>query len=202
VSAVCVIPARGGSRRIPRKNIKPFHGKPIIAYSIEVAKESGLFDEIWISTDDPEIVNIASVGGVSFSWREAALCADDVGTQEVTKAMLERLNELGASFDYACCIYPCAPMMIAEDLRIGFRALTDPRAQTDFAYSVGMNPFRDAGNWYWGKTQSFLDGVPLDPDGFNIMKVVISNERVCDINTPEDWSRAEAMYAALHPEVA
>lgn len=201
MSAVCIIPARSGSRRIEHKNRKFFHGKPIIQYSIDAAKQSGLFERIYVSTDDSQIMELISGQELFLHLRSSQyLCGDVAGTQEVALDCL--LNSTSGSFDYACVIYPCAPMMTVEDLKLGFRALTDPRAQTDFAYSVGMNPFRDAGNWYWGKTQSFLDGVPLDPDGFNIMKVVIPNERVCDINTPEDWSRAEAMYAALHPEVA
>lgn len=201
MSAVCIIPARGGSRRIPRKNIKLFHGKPIIAYSIEAAKESGLFDSIVVSTDDHEISMIAKTCGAVVLRRKPEMCVDEMGTQDVVAHVLRQceLPQHGrCRFDYACCVYPCSPMMTAEDLRNGFVALTDPRAQTDFAYSVGIDPFRDAGNWYWGKMQSFLDGVPLNPDGFNIMKVVIPNERCIDINTPDDWTKAEMMFRELH----
>ena len=199
MTAVAILPARGGSRRIPHKNIKLFHGRPMISYPIAAAKESGLFERIIVSTDDEEIARVADSCGADVIDRPPDLARDEVGTQEV---MRDELRWVLPRPDFACCIYPCSPLMTAEDLRLGFKALTDSRARTDFAYSVGVDPFRDAGNWYWGKTRSFLDGVPLDPDGYNIMKVVIPNERCIDINTPEDFARAEEMYRALHPEVA
>lgn len=187
---VAIIPARGGSRRIKNKNRRPFFGKPIIAYSIETAKASGLFDKIVVSSDSAHIRDIALQYGAQSTLRSAEMSRDEVGTQEVMADLLSKLDPLPT---YACCIYPTAPLMTAFDLARGFDALRQ-RDDLAFAYSVGIDPFRDAGQWYWGRTSAFLSGVPLDPQGWNVMKVVIPNDRVCDINTEKDWIKAEQMY--------
>lgn len=185
MSAVCIIPARGGSRRIPRKNIKLFHGKPIIAYSIETAKASELFNRVVVNTEDRLTAMIAWDYGASVQVREAGMELDEVGTQEVMRSAL-----FGHNFDYACCIYPCAPMMTADDLKNGRKMLDDPFTLWSFVH----------GWYYWGRTPAFLNNVPLE---VNYSAPMIDlTERYIDINTPEDWAKAEAMYAALHPEVA
>lgn len=197
---VAIIPARGGSTRIPLKNIKPFHGKPIIAYSIETALESGLFDHVYVSTDSDEIAGVAVRYGAQPLLRAARASMDEFGTQEVMAVVLMQLHGLGIEPGFACCIYPCSPMMTTGDLRLGWRAMVGLPPTVDFAYSVGIDPFRDAGNWYWGRSEAFISGVDLDPHSPAVMKVTIPNDRVCDINTPADWARAERMYAALYPE--
>lgn len=185
MSTVAILPARGGSRRIPRKNIKLFHGKPIIAYSIEAAKESGLFDHIIVSTDDEEIASVADSCGADVIDRPPDLALDEVGTQEV---MREELLWVMPRPDYACCVYPCAPMMTAQDLRVSF-------AQLKEQLSVGIGDFVYVEGWYyWGTTRAFLDGVPL--------RESLNRNGWIDINTLEDWAKAEAMYSALRPEVA
>lgn len=186
MSSICVIPARGGSRRVPGKNIRLFHGKPIIAYSIDCALESGLFDEVLVSTDDIDIARIAQDRGVNVSWRPDSLAEDNIGTQEVMRWTLEP----NPGYAYACCLYATAPMATPEDLRVGYRVLI---AEADYglAYAVGPD-LSDAGQWYWGTVDAFLRCD--DPHDCGAV-VVIPPERVCDINTEDDWKRAERMYA-------
>ena len=109
---VCIIPARGGSKRIPRKNIKPFCGKPIIAYSIEAAIESGLFDEVMVSTDDTEIAEIAQHYGASVPFIRSEKNANDYATTiDVIDEVLDAYEAIGQHFDLACCIYATAPFV-------------------------------------------------------------------------------------------
>jgi pseudaminic acid cytidylyltransferase len=176
---VAIIPARGQSRRIPRKNIRPFHGKPIIAYSIEAAKASGLFDAVWVSTEDLEIAAVARDYGAKWFCRTAGQEIDSVGTQEVAR---DFLLKTGADYDYACCIYATAPMLSRDDLRMGFALLGD----RSYVYVKGL--------FYWGRADTFLRDVPLSVG----MEIPFPAGRYIDINTPEDWDRAERMYAELH----
>lgn len=182
---VAIIPARGGSTRIPRKNVKPFFGKPIIAYSIATAQLTGLFDRIYVSTDDPMIGIVARQAGASPLLRAPELCRNDVGTQEVARDVLLHLPDVR----YACCIYATAPLMSAEDLKRGFAAVS---AGQPFAYSVGPDA-NDAGQFYWGTRQAFMERWPLGCGH----RVTLPADRVCDINSPEDWSRAEQLYDAM-----
>lgn len=194
MNAIAIIPARGGSTRIPRKNIRPFYGKPIIVYSIEAAIRSGLFSAgVWVSTEDPEIARVAWDAGAKVHPRTEALARNEVGTQEVMRAALCELFPGEATRpESACCIYATAPLMTFIDLRVGFSKLE--LGPTHYIYSVdGLG--QDAGQWYWGRTQSFIDGVLLATGGLGH---VLPDERVCDINTLDDWIRAERMYAALH----
>ena len=189
--SICIIPARSGSTRIPGKNIKLFHGKPIIAYSIETAKESGLFDQIIVSSDHTEIIDIAmEYGATDYHDRSDEMAANEVGTQEVVKDVLLNLEIT----KYVCCIYPTAPLMSVNDLKHGEYVLND-QGYLEYAFSVGINPLCDAGQFYWGWARAFLDGVPLI-DSHTAM-IPIAPERVCDINTMDDWERAERMYESL-----
>lgn len=189
---ICIIPARGGSQRIPHKNRKLFHGKPIILYSIETAQKSGLFDEIIVSTDDPDIFEIAMAHGATGYMRPEHLAVDEIGTQAVAKDVLEQVDP---KIYAACVIYPTAPLMSADDLKRGDLAMTYG-SEMDYAFSVGTEPLSDAGQFYFGKAESFRRGLPLI-DEFSLM-IPINSKRVCDINTPEDWDRAEKMYGELH----
>lgn len=187
MSAVAIIPARGGSVRIPRKNLRPFFGKPIIAYSIEAAKESGCFERIVVSTDDAIIGTWAQWYGAEVHKR-----AYDDGTKGTQAVMADVLREVAwTRCQYACCIYPCAPLMTADDLGLGFDLLSIGDAP--YVYSVDEDG-ADAGQWYWGKVEAFLNGVSLD----QARLYALPGERVCDINTPEDWSRAEKLYEEMH----
>jgi N-acylneuraminate cytidylyltransferase len=198
---VAIIPARGGSVRIPRKNIRDFMGKPIMAYAIDIAKASGLFDGgIYVSTEDQEIGEIARSLGASLIHRPPELAevngARDPGTQEVTRHAITVLQELGDTVDYACCIYPTAVLMSIRDLMMGWHVLErNPGAA--FAYGVRSEPYQDAGQFYWGRAQAFLERRPLEPYATNVWKIGINRERICDINVETDWQRAEAMYRSL-----
>ena len=189
MSAIAVIPARGGSRRIPRKNIRQFHGKPIIAYSIEAARDSKLFSRIVVSTEDDEIAAVAKKYGAEVLIRPEPLAQDEVGTQEVmAHAMMEFLE-----YKKACCIYPTAPMVTRLDLVRGHFQL-NPFEGTVYAMSVNQAPLYAAGQWYWGYTAAFTNKVPLI--GHHTAMIPIDKDRVCDINTEEDWVRAEMMFTA------
>ena len=186
---LAIIPARGGSRRIPGKNKKYFHGKPIIAYSIMAAQDSGLFDRVVVTTDDPEIYVIAEAYGAVCIGRPSELCQDDVGTQDVAKWVLSNYP----FYEYACVIYPCAPMI--DISRLGDGLLAIKNGTLPYAYSTDENLF-DAGQWYWGRVSAFMEGVPLGES----FKLYVPN--AIDINTPEDWKKAEKMYSILHGEAA
>lgn len=192
MSIICVIPARGGSQRIPRKNIKEFLGKPIIAYSIEKAQESGLFDRIIVSTDDEEIAKVAKSHGADVWRRDPQYSADYVGTQDV---VAECLRGIGANkYDYVCCIYATAPLMKVEDICQGHIFL-DRCTTVDYVMSVGYPPLSDAGQFYWGVARSFMEEIPLISN--HTMMVLVDENRVCDINTPADWERALKLYGEL-----
>jgi pseudaminic acid cytidylyltransferase len=192
MKSLAIIPARGGSKRIPRKNIKLFDGRPIIAYSIYTARRSKLFDRILVSTDDEEIAQVATDCGAGVIMRPAELADDITGTQDVMKHAAEVVDR----HHFMCCIYPTSPLMHEHDLIRGYRMVQD--YNVDFAFSVGTEPLRDAGMFYWGTWRSFLEGRTLYSDRTRI--VPINEKFVCDINTPEDWARAERMYATLKEE--
>jgi len=191
MSAICIIPARGGSVRIPRKNIKLFHGQPIIGYSILAARNSGLFDDVIVSTDDEEIAEIAKGYGASFHRR--APCDGTKGTQEVTQRTLLDLSPARLR-EFTCCLYATAPLMDVRDLAGGYKAVMS--GNHTYALSVGIDPLRDAGQFYWGSTDAFVLGWPLYH--WSTCMIPVDESRVCDINTIEDFQRAEKMYEALH----
>lgn len=193
-NVICVIPARGGSQRIPRKNVKDFYGYPIIAYSIKKAQESGLFDHIIVSTDDDEIALIAEGYGAKVHRRVPELAVDDVGTQEV---MCECLAAIGATGpdDIACCVYATAPLMSVQDLHMGYDILRLFRGHTTFVFSVGYPNLRDAGQFYWGWAQDFVCETPLINEYTRMVHV--DDSRICDINTHADWMEALRKYAEL-----
>ncbi len=180
----CLIPARGGSVRLPRKNIRMFHGKPIIAYSIENALKSGLFDDVVVSTDDDEIANVAAKYGALYVRRDP-----DDGTKGTQELAGEYLRSPGRERIGMCCVlYPCAPLLTWRDLVDGWRKLLGDR--TAYIYAVDRN-LDDVGGFYWGLAQAFREGLPLnDSCGMLVQSI--------DINTEEDWQRAERMYEALH----
>lgn len=226
---VAIIPARGGSKRILKKNIKPFCGKPIIAWSIEAAKESGCIDYIIVSTDDDEIASVAESYGARAPFRRPAHLADDhTATRSVVNhAIREVQRELGRP-EYVCTIYATAPFLQIEDLEKGLEILISNGG--DFAFSVTHYPYpiqralrltteggvamfhpeyrkirsqdlepayHDAGQFYWGRTNAFLE----DKDTFSNTStpIILPSWRVVDIDTPEDWQRAEHLFKILSP---
>lgn len=224
---LAVIPARGGSKRIPRKNIRPFAGKPMIGWSIEAARASGLFDRIFVTTDDDEIARVAADFGADVPFRRPAALADDhTPTIPVIAHAIEWQAAHGQVPTEVCCIYATAPFVRPDDIRCGFDSLQ--RAGCDYAFSVTSYAFpiqralrittgdrvamfhpehlqtrsqdlepayHDAAQFYWGNASAWLAGRPLF--GETSMPVVLPRHRVQDIDTLEDWERAELMFGAL-----
>lgn len=227
---LAVIPARGGSKRIPRKNIRSFGGLPMIAWSIRAARDSGCFDRILVSTDDAEIAGIAQDHGAEAPFlRPADLSDDHTGTIPVIAHAVRWQQAQGVAATEVCCIYATAPFVRAEDLRRGLRILDDQGA--DYAFSVTSYAFpiqralrltpegrvamfqpehfhtrsqdleeawHDAGQFYWGRGAAWLAQAPLFGPGS--APVPLPRHRVQDIDTPEDWERAEWLFRALRAE--
>jgi pseudaminic acid cytidylyltransferase len=188
---VAIIPARGGSVRVPRKNVRPFYGKPILHYSIEAAKKSLLFDRVIVSTDDEQIASVAKVAGAEVMMRPPGL--EEVGTQEIGRLVVERLSDGQHVPKFACVVYATVPMLKPEDLIEGFHVMQTRHPL--FAFSVGAAPLRDAGMFYWGEGWAFVARVPLVSP--RSCMVPIPENRICDINTEGDWKLAEEMYARM-----
>lgn len=225
-SAVCIITARGGSKRIPRKNIKEFCGKPIIAYSIEAALESGLFDEVMVSTDDEEIADVSRSYGANVPFMRSAETSDDYATtNDVLTEVLAEYERRGRSFDIMCCLYPTAPFVNAEELKEGFSLLDNqmvdsvtPVTSFDFPPQRGFllnkeNMIEYAYPQYAMTRSQDLPQMVHDCGRFYFMKVnsfldtekasntkamFISPLYVQDIDTAEDWELAEYKYKLLN----
>lgn len=142
---LAIITARGGSKRIPRKNIKNFLGSPIIQYSIDAAIQSGIFNPIMVSTDDKEIADIARSCGADVPFfRSAETSTDLAGTADVIKEVLMKYKMLGKEFEYACCLYPTAPFITPEKLKKAFELLQNSDADsvlpvTEFSYPISRS---------------------------------------------------------------
>lgn len=137
---LAVIPARGGSKRIPHKNIKDFLGKPLIAYTIEAAKESGLFEDIIVSTDDQEIADVAIKYGASVPFlRDAVLSNDFTGTGPVASDAYEKMKAQGKDYDAICTIYATAPLLTAKHLKEAWQIFD--RDNADYLFSGCEFPF-------------------------------------------------------------
>ncbi len=224
---IAVLPARGGSKRIPRKNIKDFCGKPMIAWSIEVAKAADLFDHIIVSTDDSEIADKSIEYGAEVPFiRPAELSDDFTGTNEVIAHTVRWAIEQGWPVSSVCCIYPAAPFIQIDDLKQGLEELENGGwdyvfPATDFSASIfkslrqlengGIEMFfpenytkrnqdlpmalQDAAQFYWGRKDAWLEGKKF----FNgeTYAVKIPAWRVQDIDTPDDWARAEIIHKAI-----
>lgn len=182
---IAIIPARGNSVRVPRKNVRDFRGKPMLRYPIDVAKASNLFQLVVVSTDDDEIEQVALDAGAVVTRR----ASDDgsKGTQEIARDVLSHFKTVGM----ACVVYPCSPLLSPSLLQIGRASLNQWRP---FSMSVDDRD-QDAGCYYFGWRDAFMRKVPLEDP--LTARVRLPAERVCDINTPADWARAESMYDAL-----
>jgi pseudaminic acid cytidylyltransferase len=223
--AVAIIPARGGSKRIPRKNIKDFFGKPLIAYSIEVARKSNIFDKVVVSTDDKEIAQIAQKYGAEVIIRPKELADDYTGTWDVIDHAIEYLKENAQEFDFVCTIYATAPFLQSQYLKEGFEKLKNSNAINAFSatsmpfpiqrtFKIDKNgrcemftpqyynsrsqdleeAYQDAGQFYWSKIGQKSDEVFFGKDS---IPIIIPRYLVQDIDTLEDWKRAEVMYRVL-----
>jgi pseudaminic acid cytidylyltransferase len=223
---VAIIPARGGSKRIPRKNIKEFCGKPMIAYSIEAAIGSKLFDRVIVSTDDEEIARVAKRYGAEVPFmRPSELSDDHTATIPVIAHAITELQKEGP-VEIACCIYATAPFIEVRYLKEAYEALR--KNQSDYAFSATsfafpiqrairlnedqsvemFNPehfntrsqdleeaYHDAGQFYFGTAQAWLEAKPIFAK--TSTAVILPRHRVQDIDTMEDFHRAELMYKAV-----
>jgi pseudaminic acid cytidylyltransferase len=222
-----IIPARGGSKRIPRKNIRDFCGKPMISWSIDVAKASDCFDKIIVSTDDQEIADIARKLGAEVPFMRPPELSDDyTPTTPVIQHAVQWLNANERKVCYACCIYATAPFLSVKDLQTGWKLISESEydytfSVTSFAFPIQrairitqqghlamFNPahlttrsqdledaWHDAGQFYWGTAEAWCEDRAIFGGGAAPVKV--PRYRVQDIDTFEDWTRAEWMFRAM-----
>ncbi|MBC7435406.1 MAG: pseudaminic acid cytidylyltransferase [Bdellovibrionales bacterium] len=224
---VAIIPARGGSKRIPRKNIRLFAGQPVINYPIKAALASGCFDEVIVSTDDPEIAETARAAGASVPFTRPPELADDhTVLADVVAHALGWYDARGHAVSQACCVFATAPFITPAGLRAGLDALNSQGRS--FALSITSFPFpvqrairmapggsidamypehrltrsqdlepgwHDAGQFCWGTRQAFLDRLPVFAP--HTAGVALPRHLVQDLDTLEDWHRAELMYEVL-----
>ena len=223
---LAIITARGGSKRIPRKNTKDFCGKPILCYSIEAAKNAGVFDEIMVSTEDEEIARLARSAGASVPFfRSARNAGDYASTDDVILEVLKSYEAMGQSFEAFCCLYPTAPFLSGERLRSAMALLEE----TDSVMPVGPfsyppqrglildkngyvrrqfpeyanarsqdlpKIYHDCGQFYACRTEAFLKAGTTDVE--RLLPLVLTEMEVQDIDTPQDWAIAEMKYRMLH----
>lgn len=224
--SIAIITARGGSKRIPRKNIKEFCGKPILAYSIDAALESGIFDEVMVSTDDEEIATIAREYGAQVPFLRSEKTSDDFATtKDVLFEVLERYEEQGQQFDYMCCIYPTAPFVTPRKLTDAMDLLIERKAElvmpvVQFSFppqrcniidSEGFMQFKfpeyrtsrsqDLEKWYHDAGQFYAYDIQQYKanDGVCTKTVAIemSELEVQDIDNEIDWKMAELKYKMM-----
>jgi len=222
---IAIIPARGGSKRIPRKNIKEFFGKPLIAYSIEAAINSGCFERIIVSTDDREIAEIAKKFGAEVPFTRPNDISDDYAS--TLDVIAHAITELKLPLNYnLCCIYATAPLISSNKISEGLALLTSSKldyvfSATEFSFPIqrafrcsnnGLvemfqpehfdsrsqdleKAYHDAGQFYWGKCVAFLEARPFF--GQKSKPIILPNYLVQDIDTIDDWERAEIMFKLL-----
>lgn len=225
-NAVAIIPARGGSKRIPKKNIKKFLGKPLIAYSIETALESSLFTKVVVSTDDETIADIARKYGAEVPFMRSAKLSDNfTSSGEVIIDAIKKLQEMGEKFDYVCTIYATAPLLQKKYLLQGLERLKNSDAHMTFSATSMPFPiqrtfkitnngrckmftpeyftsrsqdleeaYQDAGQFYWENLSKPTTDIPFGADS---IPIILPRHLVQDIDTLEDWQRAELMYQVI-----
>ena len=229
MSRLAIITARGGSKRIPKKNIREFCGKPILAYSIEAALSSGLFDHVMVSTDDTEIAEIATKYGAEVPfYRSEATSGDFATTNDVLAEVLAEYEKRGMHFDVACCIYPTAPFVTAEKLKTAVEQLEASDADTlipvvSFSYPPQRAMVVEQERLVF-KYPEYLDSRSQDlqphyhdvgqfyvfrTDRFavnqklmvgNILPLIVSELEVHDIDNLTDWKIAEMKYRLMTEE--
>lgn len=225
MGSIAIITARGGSKRIPRKNVKLFCGKPIITYSIEAALQSGLFEEVMVSTEDEEIARIAGEEGAQVPFMRSSESAGDyASTDDVLLEVLAAYKERGREFDSFCCLYPTAPFVTAEKLRTAMGLLDKADSVmpvVPFSFppqrcmvlngegelrmkwpehaktrSQDLEPYyHDCGQFYCCRTAPFLECKTTDLP--HMVPMIMSELEVQDIDNPDDWEIAELKYQKM-----
>lgn len=225
MGSIAIITARGGSKRIPRKNVKLFCGKPIITYSIEAALKSGLFEEVMVSTEDEEIARIAREAGAQVPFMRSSESAGDyASTDDVLLEVLAAYKERGREFDSFCCLYPTAPFVTAEKLRTAMGLLDKADSVmpvVPFSFppqrcmvlngegelrmkwpehaktrSQDLEPYyHDCGQFYCCKTAPFLECKTTDLP--HMVPMIMSELEVQDIDNSDDWEIAELKYQKM-----
>lgn len=224
MTKVAIITARGGSKRIPKKNIKEFCGKPIMAYSIEAALQSDLFDEVMVSTDDEEIAEVAKKYGANIPFMRSATTADDYATTaDVLNEVLKEYEKLGRKFDWMCCIYPTAPLVTAQTLQQAWAYLEDKQAdaltpvvrfsyppQRCFILENGYLRYKwpeyirsrsqDLEPFYHDAGQFYFYRVEGFQEGNvnRLIPYVLDDMQVQDIDNMDDWKMAEIKFKLRH----
>lgn len=223
---LAMITARGGSKRIPRKNVKEFCGKPILLYSIEAALNSGVFDEVMVSTDDEEIARLARQAGASVPFMRSEVTANDyASTDEVIMEVLREYEKIGQHFESFCCIYPTAPFITSSRLREAMQLLETAdsvmpvvpfsyppqrglivneegfveRQYPQYATTRSQDlekVYHDCGQFYACKTIPFMEAKTTDVE--KLVPLVLSEMEVQDIDTLEDWELAEIKYKRIN----
>lgn len=223
-NSLCIIPARGGSKRIPKKNIKDFHGKPIIAYSIDTALKSGLFQKVMVSTDCEEIKRISLEYGAEVPFLRSESNSDDFATTiDVVNEVIKSYQSMGRSFDKLCVLYPCAPFVTKEDLTRAHQMLEKhdcviPVVKFDFpplrSFYISEsklfykwpdfeksrsqdleNLYHDAGQWYFIKNEDSFHSSLMKRSTYPF---IMESIRAQDIDTIYDWKLAELKFQLLN----
>ena len=224
MSVLAIIPARGGSKRIPKKNIKEFLGKPMIAYAIEAAMKSDIFDEIMVSTDSDEIKEVVLKYGAKVPFmRSSKTASDNATTFDVIDEVIKEYKNQEKFFDTFCCIYPCVPFLKAETLKDAFAKMdgfdgimpvckypvpiewamriengllvpNDRAAQNIRSQDIETKYF-DVGMFYFCKTDKLYENNSMSPD--KTAAYIIDEAQCQDIDTVEDWTVAELKYKVM-----
>lgn len=229
MSSIAIITARGGSKRIPKKNIKDFCGKPIIAYSIKAALDSCAFDEVMVSTDSNEIADIAKSCGASVPFLRSEKTSDDyAATADVILEVIEKYKEMDREFDIVCCIYPTAPFVTSEKLKEAIALLDDDSVESVIpvvrfsyppqrAFVINDEKIGYKHPEYASSRSQDLEAMYHDCGQFyvcrtesfikhgslvtpNTKPVIVPETEVQDIDTPSDWELAEIKYKRLYCE--
>jgi pseudaminic acid cytidylyltransferase len=229
-STLAIVPARGGSKRIPRKNIRPFLGVPMLARTIETLRASGIFDSIVVSTDDEEIASIAEQAGAQAPFRRPPeLSNDTAATMPVIAHAINEMQRQGNTAEYVCCVYPAAVLSRVTDFQDAWSKLRG--GEVDYVFTSTSFPFpiqralrkldndrcemiwpehrqtrsqdlepafHDAGQFYFGRRSAWLESRPIF--GTRSVMLELPRYRVQDIDTMEDWDRAEMIYRLLERE--
>lgn len=227
MSVIAIITARGGSKRIPKKNIKDFYGKPMLAYAIEAAKGAGIFDEIMVSTDSVEIAEVAKKYGASVPFMRSEKTSNDFATTyDVLEEVISEYKKNGKNYEKLCCIYPCVPFLTSETLKKSYELFST----NDFEALQPVCSYPSPIEWAMRLKDGLL--IPDSPEKLTIRSqdlqkayfdvgmfyfcktdvmlaqktlvpsktagFVIDESECQDIDTPDDWKMAEIKYKMLH----